>query len=163
SSQELNLARQLILPARDHLVVSSTSHLERGMPERMTLSNLPTELLTRVLLFVPLRSLGQLMLCSHHLCEEIKFCAPVWRMHLAQFNAKKQPLLDAALSRQQRQSRSQPCPSTPVKLRLDSNEPCSDLQYTTVPDVLQSDTEDNVPTPNCTTQSYEVSPSLLNN
>ncbi|KAA3678213.1 uncharacterized protein DEA37_0000845 [Paragonimus westermani] len=28
SSQELNLARQLILPARDHLVVSSTSHLE---------------------------------------------------------------------------------------------------------------------------------------
>ncbi|KAF7255154.1 hypothetical protein EG68_07409 [Paragonimus skrjabini miyazakii] len=184
SSQELNLARQLILPTRDHLTVSSISDLEsqekpslllkhlrtlacrikdeliepmlvdihakRGMPERMTLSNLPTELLTRILLFVPLRSLGQLMLCSRHLCEEIKFCAPVWRMHLAQFNAKKQPLLDAALSRQQRQSQSQPRPLTPIEPHLDSNEPCSDLQST-----IQSDTEDNVPTPDSSTQSYE--------
>lgn len=95
-----------------------------GLPERLMLSTLPPEVLHRILLWVPLHSLGKLMSCNSELYRHIKSFSAVWRMHLARLNAKKEPLLNAALTRQLHQLRkpSPPALSSPAQPhRIDSD------------------------------------------
>ncbi|GAA48075.1 hypothetical protein CLF_101148 [Clonorchis sinensis] len=122
---------------------------------------------TRIFLYVPLFTLGKLMLCNSFLYQQIKSCAPVWRALLANLNAKKQPLLNAALTRQLRmqQQRQQP----PVDSQAESNgEPTSEPnESNTQNDIAPIEVPSNVEDPSVdespghSTLSYE-SPSYRN-
>ncbi|VDP15702.1 unnamed protein product [Schistosoma margrebowiei] len=54
-----------------------------------------------ILCYLPLTSLGSLMLCNRELYYRIRNCNTVWRIQLAKLNAKNRPILDSVLSRQQ--------------------------------------------------------------
>ncbi|KER26809.1 LOW QUALITY PROTEIN: hypothetical protein T265_13928 [Opisthorchis viverrini] len=133
-------------------------HAELGMPERIMLTNLPFEILTRILLYLPLSTLGKLMLCNSFLYQQIKSCAPVWRALLATLNAKKQPLLNAALTRQLRmqQQRQQPPAESNGEPASEPNE--SNTQNDIAPIEVPSNVEDLSvdESPGHPTLSYEV-------
>ncbi|CAL8104228.1 unnamed protein product [Calicophoron daubneyi] len=88
-------------------------HIALNLSPRLTLCTLPVDIIVsffvviRILLLLPLSALGKLVLCNWHLYRLIKNCAPIWRIQLAHLNAKRQPLLNAALTRQQKQQREQ--------------------------------------------------------
>ncbi|TGZ59787.1 hypothetical protein CRM22_008897 [Opisthorchis felineus] len=136
-------------------------HAELGMPERIMLTNLPFEILTRIFLYVPLLTLGKLMLCNSFLYQQIKSCAPVWRALLANLNAKKQPLLNAALTRQLRmqQQRQQPPADSPAESnREPASEPNeSNTQDDIAPIEVPTNVEDHSvdESPGHSTLSYE--------
>ncbi|CAH8604887.1 unnamed protein product [Heterobilharzia americana] len=97
--------RPLAVRIKDELIepVLLALHSEFILPPRIHLCNLPNELFCQILSSLPLRALGSLMFCNHQLYNRIRGCSTIWRIHLANIDAKKKLVLDAALSRQQRQ------------------------------------------------------------
>ncbi|CAH8862775.1 unnamed protein product [Trichobilharzia szidati] len=99
--------RLLAVRIKDELIepILLALHSEYKLPPRIHLCTLPNELFSHILSCLSLSTLGSLMLCNHDLYNRIRGCNTIWRIHLANLDAKKKPILDAALSRQQRQLR----------------------------------------------------------
>ncbi|KAH8858703.1 hypothetical protein KSF78_0008982 [Schistosoma japonicum] len=95
--------RLLSIRIKDELIepILLALHSEFNLHPRIHLCNLPNELLYEILSYLPLSSLGCLMFCNHELYNRIRNCNMIWRIQLAKLDAKKKPILYAALSRQQ--------------------------------------------------------------
>ncbi|THD27466.1 hypothetical protein D915_001790 [Fasciola hepatica] len=116
-------------------------HAQLGLPERLLLCTLPSEILTRILILLPLSALGKLMLASSNMRRQIVNCSPVWRIHLSRLNAKNQSMLDAALTRQRQQQQRQqqqqaPSPSAPAATSAGAIDPSCDIATDTVPHTI---------------------------
>ncbi|CAI2731146.1 unnamed protein product [Schistosoma spindalis] len=112
TTNKLNLLyrhlRLLSIRIKDELIepILLAIHSECNLSPRLHLCTLPSELFCEILCYLPLASLGSLMLCNRELYYRIRNCNTVWRIQLAKLNAKKRPILDGVLSRQQSSSSS---------------------------------------------------------
>ncbi|CAH8591444.1 unnamed protein product [Schistosoma margrebowiei] len=107
TTNKLNLVyrhlRLLSIRIKDELIepILLAIHSEYNLSPRLHLCTLPSELFCEILCYLPLTSLGSLMLCNRELYYRIRNCNTVWRIQLAKLNAKNRPILDSVLSRQQ--------------------------------------------------------------
>ncbi|KAH8858707.1 hypothetical protein KSF78_0008985 [Schistosoma japonicum] len=120
SVQNLPIRKQLILKTKYYLI--NQEFIDQSIANKLNLLyrrlrllsiRIKDELIEPILLalhsdriyeilsYLPLSSLGCLMFCNHELYNRIRNCNMIWRIQLAKLDAKKKPILYAALSRQQ--------------------------------------------------------------
>nr|VZH99678.1 unnamed protein product [Spirometra erinaceieuropaei] len=95
--------RDLVIRIMDELIEPALLriHDELNLKPRLHLLRLPESVLSNMLTYLPLRDLSRVFVSCSCLHNHIRTSETIWRYNLARLEAKRQPVAQAALLRQQ--------------------------------------------------------------
>lgn len=95
--------RDLVIRIMDELIEPTllSIHDELSLRPRLHLLRLPESVLSNILTYLSLHDLSRVFVCCSCLYHHIRSSETIWRYNLARLEAKRQPVAQAALLRQQ--------------------------------------------------------------